>query len=107
MRNPWRVAVAFAQACGVSLPDSSPSVRAGDGSGRAIVEQQVRTGVGVVPTTSIGRLFDAVASLLDIRHEIGYEAQAAIELEGVARAAPDVSPLRLELGDDGVIDPPA
>ncbi len=105
VRNPWRVAVAFAAACGIDLDGDSPPVRAGGPRGHAIVVQQVRTGTGVVPTASVGRLFDAVASLLGLRHQVSYEAQAAIELEAVARTADAGWPLRFELHDDGVIDP--
>lgn len=105
VRNPWRTAIAYAAACGVALDEHSAPVRFGGTRGRALVEQQVRRGSGIVPTTSMGRLFDAAASLLDVRHEVSYEAQAAIELEAAARAAHSSHPLRFTWHDDGVIDP--
>jgi hydrogenase maturation protein HypF len=48
------------------------------------VETMIRRRVNTVQTSSCGRLFDAVASILGLRHEVSYEGQAAIELEMAA-----------------------
>ena len=84
VRNPCRIALAYLSALHVPLDDTIPALAACDPVERRVVERQVSRAVHCVPTTSMGRLFDAIASLVGIRHRIGYEAQAAIELEAHA-----------------------
>ena len=53
----------------------------------------LQKGVNAPWTTSAGRLFDAVASLVDVRQRISFEGQAAMELEfALSGQAPEVSP---------------
>ncbi|MFE1403334.1 carbamoyltransferase HypF [Streptomyces sp. NPDC058770] len=85
--RPYRMALAHLHAAGVPWDEGIPSVAACPRDERAVLDHQLTTGLGCVPTSGMGRLFDAVASLADVRHEVAYEAEAAIALEGMARAA--------------------
>lgn len=89
VRQPWRVALAYLRdALGTRWREQDlPLMRAVPAGSVDLVERMIERGVQVVPTSSCGRLFDAVASILGIRHEITYEAQAAIELEALADAS--------------------
>jgi len=53
-----------------------------------VLAEMIQKGVNAPRTTSVGRLFDAVAAALGICVDgIAYEAQAAIEFEALARHA--------------------
>jgi hydrogenase maturation protein HypF len=59
-------------------------VRAFAASERRIVAAMLRQGLNSPWTSSAGRLFDAVASLMGVRQISRYEGQAAMELEWLA-----------------------
>jgi hydrogenase maturation protein HypF len=48
---------------------------------RSVLLQMLERGVNAPWTTSVGRLFDAVASMTDVAHESRFEGQAAMMLE--------------------------
>lgn len=49
-----------------------------------LLKQMIQRSINSPPTSSIGRLFDAVSSLVGVRDTINYEGQAAVELEMIA-----------------------
>jgi hydrogenase maturation protein HypF len=99
IRRPYRTALAHLWAAGVAWADDLPPVAAVPAEERAVLLQQLERGIGTVPTSSIGRLFDAVSALAGVRQAITYEAQAAIELEMLVTGEVDAA---YTFGVDGV-----
>jgi hydrogenase maturation protein HypF len=90
IEKPYRMALAHLWAAGDAWDDALPCVRASSSAERRVLRTQIAQGINTPRTSSIGRLFDAVASLVGVRQTVSYEAQAAIELQ--AMADPDAEP---------------
>jgi hydrogenase maturation protein HypF len=97
MREPRRVALGLLHAM---LGDDAGRELAGlfRPAELRVLLGMLRGGVRAPWTTSVGRLFDAVAALIDVRTEAGFEGQAAMELESAADEAGDDEAYPLPLG---------
>jgi len=71
-----------------ALEKGKPAVAPFDSEEARVVSQMLRRSVNVVPTTSAGRLFDAVASLLGLVQKSDFEGEAAMAVEFAAGPAP-------------------
>jgi hydrogenase maturation protein HypF len=93
IREPWRMALGALHAAGFDV-ESEQIVKllGAQATDVRVLRRMVDRGINSPMTSSLGRLFDAVAAVVLNRRVVDYEAQAAIELEGVAVDEPDTEP---------------
>jgi hydrogenase maturation protein HypF len=98
IRKPWRMALGHLNAAGVDVESAEVLglLGARDTDVR-VLRRMMEGGVNAPLTSSCGRLFDAAGALVMGRRAVDYEAQAAIELEGLAVDERDEQGYELEL----------
>ncbi|PWH19454.1 MAG: carbamoyltransferase HypF [Anaerolineae bacterium] len=89
IRFPARIALAYLDYFGIEAPRELPCFQSLCADERQLLHSQLQHKINLVNTSSMGRLFDLVASLIGVRQAINYEAQAAIELEAIAASGVD------------------
>jgi hydrogenase maturation protein HypF len=85
IREPWRMAAVYLQRAAVDHCPALdlPFTRNMDRPTWHVISSMAEQGINSPETSSVGRLFDAVSSLVGLRHVTNYEGQAAIELEAI------------------------
>lgn len=87
VREPWRMALSYLRDTygADQLPDQLPFLRDIPERSIKLVDTMIARRFQTVETSSCGRLFDAVASLVGIRQQVTFEGQAAIALEAAVK----------------------
>ncbi len=86
IKEPWRMATGYCRKCDINLDINRRFADVTDkeaGLVKTMLEKQIHSPL----TSSCGRLFDAVAALVGLRHRVGYEGQAAMQLEALLSEA--------------------
>ncbi len=78
VNEPWRCALSYLHSIGVNAPDYITGINKED---IQMVTQALDRRINCFQSSSMGRLFDAVAALAGVCNVISYDGQAAIELE--------------------------
>jgi len=107
VREPWRLGLSYlldtfgAQLSTLDLPLFRRVPAKKIATVRSMIERRINT----IETSAAGRLFDAVASIVGVRDEVNFEAQAAIELESCALSGVDaIYPFEITAGEAWQID---
>ncbi|HVT89092.1 MAG TPA: carbamoyltransferase HypF [Tepidisphaeraceae bacterium] len=78
IREPWRMAISHLMDAGCECYALNDRLQP---AALSITRQMIKGQINSSLTSSAGRLFDAVASIVGVRDRVTYEGQAAIELE--------------------------
>ncbi|MFO0939615.1 MAG: carbamoyltransferase HypF [Pirellulales bacterium] len=82
--TPAKTALAYLQHCDLPWENSMSCVNFFSQGELTQLRTQLERRLNTVSTSSMGRLFDAVAAIIGVRNHIDYEGQAALELESLA-----------------------
>ncbi|MDI3312516.1 MAG: carbamoyltransferase HypF, partial [Thermoanaerobacterium sp.] len=69
-----------------------------------IIKAQIDKKINAPSVSSMGRLFDAVASLIGVKDTVQYEGQAAMELESIIETDPSYYSFTVSSDDQYVVD---
>jgi hydrogenase maturation protein HypF len=86
VREPWRVAHSYLLDTYGAIPSDPRWAQMAPPERLRVIDTILQRRVNTIPTSSAGRLFDAVASLIGLRHTVSFEGQAAMMLEAAADA---------------------
>jgi len=94
--EPWRVGIsllykAFGEDTGWVDLEGVDKIK------KDFILQMIKKGINSPYTTSMGRLFDGVASIIGLRQRVSYQAQSAIELEDLAKRAETLETYEFQL----------
>lgn len=90
VRAPWRSLAGLRSLDATAFARFAQAVSGVSETEQRLVARQIDRSINTPFTSSAGRLFDAVASLLDICHVAAFEGEAAMRLEACAGARPGV-----------------
>lgn len=86
-RQPWRMALAALHGAGIDDKAAEVHLTGIEPEKKRFIRDMIAKNINCPATSSCGRLFDAVSSLLGICHVNTFEGQAAMELEAAAAKA--------------------
>ena len=87
IKAPWRMAISYLMAAyGEAFEELDlPLLHQTKPQDRAVIVQMLNKELNSPLTSSLGRLFDAVAAIIGLRQDVAFEGQAAMELEMVSQ----------------------
>ena len=108
IHKPWRIGVSLLkQAYGRSWPEIASRLKlASDKTDFALLDKIIETRLNSPLSSGLGRLFDGVAAIMNLRRNVSFEGQAAMELEAKAELAGETLPFEIlhNLDDSYILD---